>query len=302
MILSYFVSHSVVYCRSHNESSLSASKLLNESAADDALCCICLDGEGYNANAILFCDMCNLAVHQECYGVPYIPEGQWLCRRCIQSPSAQVQCILCPNRYGAFKQTDSGLWVHVFCAIWIPEVHFANTVFLEPVIGIENIDRARWKLMCYICRKRNVGACIQCDKFNCYTAFHVTCAQQAGLYMNIREDLPEEEPTKKKNGKKDKKSSQQNDSLEGQVRRCAYCDIHTPFEVLSPDTRKAIGVSSTTSTANMNAECEEAMKNAQKARMKKARKILMEKRLAPPQVCMPVIPKEKTQVGYRGRT
>lgn len=80
------------------------------------------------------------------------------------------------------------------------------------------------------------------------------------------------------------------------MRRCAYCDIHTPFEVLSPDTRKAIGVSSMTSTANMNAECEEAMKNAQKARMKKARKILMEKRLAPPQVCMPVIPKEKTQV------
>ncbi len=45
----------------------------------------------------------------------------------------------------------------------------------------------------------------------------------------------------------------------------------------------------------MTSECEEAMKNAQKARMKKARKILAERRNAPPQVCMPVVPKEKTE-------
>ena len=269
--------------------SLNSSRAHNDSASEDAFCCICLDGECSNSNVILFCDMCNLAVHQECYGVPYIPEGQWLCRKCIQSPSAPVSCILCPNKFGAFKQTDHNEWAHVVCAIWIPEVHFANTVFLEPIVGSENIDRARWKLMCYICRKRNVGACIQCDKQNCYTAFHVTCAQQAGLYMNIEEECVENEAPsrgRKKNNKNTDADS--SSSMVTEVRKCAYCDIHTPLDVLSPTSGKSLS-----SMVPGSYEYKEAVKQAQKARMKKARKILAEQRKTAPMICLPVISNEK---------
>lgn len=151
----------------------------------DSKCAICDDGDCENANAIVFCDGCDLAVHQECYGVPFIPEGQWLCRKCQLLGRGTTNCIFCPNTEGAFKQTTSSKWAHLLCSIWIPEVSIANPSLMEPVTDVEKVPRSRWKLLCYICKQR-MGASIQCSNKNCFVAFHVSCARRAQLYLKMK--------------------------------------------------------------------------------------------------------------------
>ncbi|KAK6440157.1 hypothetical protein LTR95_003613 [Oleoguttula sp. CCFEE 5521] len=151
----------------------------------DSKCSICDDGDCENANAIIFCDGCDLAVHQECYGVPFIPEGQWFCRKCKEIGRGTPTCIFCPNVDGAFKQTSTLRWSHLLCSIWIPEVTIANTTFMEPIMDVDKVPKSRWKLNCYICNQK-MGACIQCGNKNCYLAFHVTCARRAKLFLKMK--------------------------------------------------------------------------------------------------------------------
>ncbi|KAI9849693.1 MAG: nuA3 HAT complex component nto1 [Sclerophora amabilis] len=176
----------------------------------DSKCAICDDGDCENTNAIVFCDGCDLAVHQECYGVPFIPEGQWLCRKCQLIGRGTPTCIFCPNTDGAFKQTNASRWSHLLCAIWIPEVTLGNTTFMEPVMDVEKVPKQRWKLTCYICRQR-MGACIQCGNKNCFIAFHVTCARKARLFLKM------------------KSTHGGPASLDASVLK-AYCDKHVPSE------------------------------------------------------------------------
>ncbi|POR33485.1 Peregrin [Tolypocladium paradoxum] len=177
----------------------------------DSKCAICDDGDCENTNAIVFCDGCNLAVHQECYGVPFIPEGQWLCRKCQLCGRGVPTCIFCPNTDGAFKQTNSSKWAHLLCAMWIPEVSLGNHTFMEPVMDVEKVPKTRWKLSCYICHQK-MGACIQCGNKNCYQAFHVTCARRARLFLKM------------------KTSHGALAVLDGSMVLKAFCDRHCPVD------------------------------------------------------------------------
>ncbi|ETN81364.1 Bromodomain protein [Necator americanus] len=98
-------------------------------------------------------------------------------------------------------------------------VHFGNTVFLEPIEGVDASLERRCKLKCLVCRKK-MGACLQCSTRSCLKAFHVTCAQQSGMAMQIQTNP-------------DPGSSDLVD-----VQRFVYCHLHADDDDCDPATRK----------------------------------------------------------------
>ncbi|XP_056265032.1 protein AF-17-like isoform X2 [Pseudoliparis swirei] len=165
-------------------------------------CCVCSDERGWAENPLVYCDGhgCSVAVHQACYGIVQVPTGPWFCRKCeSQERAARVRCELCPHKDGALKRTDSGGWAHVVCALYIPEVQFANVLTMEPII-LQYVPHDRYIKTCYICEdhgresKAACGACMTCNRQGCRQAFHVTCAQLAGLLCE--EEGPEADNVK----------------------------------------------------------------------------------------------------------
>ncbi|KAG6592922.1 Histone-lysine N-methyltransferase ATX3, partial [Cucurbita argyrosperma subsp. sororia] len=147
-------------------------------------CAICRWVEDWEENKIIICNRCQVAVHQECYGAKDIHDfTSWVCRAC-ETPDANRECCLCPVKGGALKPTDvDGLWVHVTCAWFRPEVVFLNHEKMEPAVGIFRIPSNSFLKRCVIC-KQSHGSCAQCCK--CATYFHTMCASRAGYFMELQ--------------------------------------------------------------------------------------------------------------------
>lgn len=56
---------------------------------EEAMCAVCSGGLSIAPNLIVFCERCDIAVHQQCYGVDDIPAGElmmgWWCLSCSDS-------------------------------------------------------------------------------------------------------------------------------------------------------------------------------------------------------------------------
>ncbi|KAM1613655.1 hypothetical protein PS2_002126 [Malus domestica] len=188
-------------------------------------CAVCRWVEDWDYNKIIICNRCQIAVHQECYGARNVRDfTSWVCKAC-EAPKVKQECCLCPVKGGALKPTDiDGLWVHITCAWFRPEVSFASDEKMEPALGILSIPSNSFVKICVICKQIH-GSCTQCCK--CSTYYHAMCASRAGYRMELH--------CLEKNGKQTTKM----------VSYCAYHRAPNPDTVLIIQT--PLGVFSTKS-------------------------------------------------------
>lgn len=87
---------------------------------DGVVCDVCRSPFSEDGNEMVFCDTCNVCVHQACYDIDEIPSGEWYCQPCRELGRVdKASCILCPNKNGAMKRTPDDKWAHVSCSLWV---------------------------------------------------------------------------------------------------------------------------------------------------------------------------------------
>ena len=79
---------------------------------------VCGGGHSEQPNEIVFCERCDVAVHQECYAVPSIPEGA--CARCCAPP-------MHPGLCNALHHDEASLLSRLTGCIGVPPKHAVRT-------------------------------------------------------------------------------------------------------------------------------------------------------------------------------
>lgn len=156
------------------------------------------------------CAQCGMAAHQGCIGITDadMDAKEWLCDVCRNDRDPNVallpHCVLCdeaaadrghPMARGTrasdddsktgllgaldvYKPTECNNWAHLVCAMWMPEVLFADAHTLQPVEGASSLPPWRYDSPCALCKQVR-GAVVTCAEPSCRTRFHVACAFQA---------------------------------------------------------------------------------------------------------------------------
>ena len=131
------------------------------------------------------------------------------------------------------KRTAGNNWVHVYCAVWTPEIRFSNAKKLELAEGFQQIPQARHQAVCKLCKNRDhanrlrvdKGACVSC--FQCNANFHVSCAFEAGYTFGF-------DVTPVKGSRKDQIPTATLRDETGSVTAAIWCKDHIIKSVVHP--------------------------------------------------------------------
>jgi len=177
-------------------------------------CGVCLDPWGYDDNQILYCDGCDLPVHQHCYGVPEIPEGDWYCQACSAQltelngrnggtelkPATKAEwwgnskeCELCLSKPKKIKWALSKIagkkgdkekrFCHVLCAQFVSETWFKDAANCSKVENVDNVQPRRTFGTCSFCGE-NHGVKVLCSIKSCTECFHAPCGLAWGCELD----------------------------------------------------------------------------------------------------------------------
>lgn len=167
---------------------LSVLNVPNQAEGEHAFCEICQSATSESDDPIVFCEGCDLSVHQHCFGIPQVPEGAWYCRVCEEyETKTEVNCRFCPLTGGTMKRTHDEEWAHFACAVWQQSLRFDDLTTYESISHESSLKSESFQKICSVCDIA-YGSCIKCSVRNCGIPFHPTCGLRGGLLMFVEDN------------------------------------------------------------------------------------------------------------------
>lgn len=131
------------------------------------------------------------------------------------------------------KRTTGNNWVHVYCAVWTPEIRFSDSPKLELAEGFQQIPSAKLEAVCKLCKNKDhknrvrddKGSCVSC--FQCHANVHVSCAFEAGYLFGF-------DVTPVKGSRKDQITTATLADETGLVTAAIWCKEHTVKSIVHP--------------------------------------------------------------------
>ncbi|CAD8081105.1 unnamed protein product [Paramecium sonneborni] len=162
-----------------------AHKMNIDHIKDENIFCLICDEQDYtDQNQIVFCDGCDVTVHQECYHVVNLGV-KWYCQKCLainENSDQEINCYFCPEKYQILENiqiNEQQQWAHSSCLRWNP--------FLIQNKESHNLYKCdvniQTGLKCRYCLKSD-GFQLECQYQECQEAFHIGCLKVNGGIMN----------------------------------------------------------------------------------------------------------------------